>query len=103
MTLPRGGERPDVQRAQLDRGHRSARFWHVAPDYLALARRALEQIAFDVAEHTTKPMLPGGLRASCVPGGHPTHDPTLLNSLISGAGEGIRTLDPNLGKVVLYP
>jgi hypothetical protein len=21
----------------------------------------------------------------------------------SGAGEGIRTLDPNLGKVVLYP
>ncbi len=27
-----------------------------------------------------------------------------LNFLIkSGAGEGIRTLDPNLGKVVLYP
>ncbi len=30
-----------------------------------------------------------------------------LESLISwdefGAGEGIRTLDPNLGKVVLYP
>ena len=24
-------------------------------------------------------------------------------SLKSGAGEGIRTLDPNLGKVVLYP
>ena len=22
---------------------------------------------------------------------------------ITGAGEGIRTLDPNLGKVVLYP
>ena len=22
---------------------------------------------------------------------------------MSGAGEGIRTLDPNLGKVVLYP
>jgi hypothetical protein len=22
---------------------------------------------------------------------------------VSGAGEGIRTLDPNLGKVVLYP
>jgi hypothetical protein len=22
---------------------------------------------------------------------------------INGAGEGIRTLDPNLGKVVLYP
>ena len=26
---------------------------------------------------------------------------TLLGK--SGAGEGIRTLDPNLGKVVLYP
>ncbi len=24
-------------------------------------------------------------------------------SLANGAGEGIRTLDPNLGKVVLYP
>ncbi len=32
---------------------------------------------------------------------------TVFNTLISlkksGAGEGIRTLDPNLGKVVLYP
>ena len=25
------------------------------------------------------------------------------SSLETGAGEGIRTLDPNLGKVVLYP
>ena len=23
--------------------------------------------------------------------------------MVAGAGEGIRTLDPNLGKVVLYP
>ena len=33
-------------------------------------------------------------------------DRTLLNSFdffgLTGAGEGIRTLDPNLGKVVLY-
>ena len=32
---------------------------------------------------------------------------TVFNHMIfrekSGAGEGIRTLDPNLGKVVLYP
>jgi hypothetical protein len=27
----------------------------------------------------------------------------LLIYLVFGAGEGIRTLDPNLGKVVLYP
>ena len=33
------------------------------------------------------------------PAGAPNH-PTLLRSL--GAGEGIRTLDPKLGKLVLY-
>jgi hypothetical protein len=27
----------------------------------------------------------------------------LENAKETGAGEGIRTLDPNLGKVVLYP
>jgi hypothetical protein len=27
----------------------------------------------------------------------------VFQSLSVGAGEGIRTLDPNLGKVVLYP
>ena len=26
-----------------------------------------------------------------------------LRNLVVGAGEGIRTLDPDLGKVVLYP
>jgi hypothetical protein len=26
-----------------------------------------------------------------------------LDNLENGAGEGIRTLDPDLGKVVLYP
>ena len=30
-------------------------------------------------------------------------DPRWLDNLSVGAGEGIRTLDPNLGKVVLYP
>ena len=31
-------------------------------------------------------------------------DPYVLKPYgCSGAGEGIRTLDPNLGKVVLYP
>jgi len=31
-----------------------------------------------------------------------SHKP-LLGKGETGAGEGIRTLDPNLGKVVLYP
>ena len=35
-------------------------------------------------------------------------DPQIPNQIVEiiaifGAGEGIRTLDPNLGKVVLYP
>ena len=28
--------------------------------------------------------------------------PTVASRLVPGAGEGIRTLDPDLGKVVLY-
>jgi hypothetical protein len=32
----------------------------------------------------------------------PSHN-ALISMRKSGAGEGIRTLDPNLGKVVLYP
>jgi hypothetical protein len=28
---------------------------------------------------------------------------SIASMLETGAGEGIRTLDPNLGKVVLYP
>lgn len=39
------------------------------------------------------PMFLGTLRA-CVFG---------MDKRETGAGEGIRTLDPNLGKVVLYP
>ena len=45
----------------------------------------------------------------CLPGQRPRHSATApcieLSGLIAifGAGEGIRTLDPNLGKVVLYP
>ena len=74
-----------------------------APDYLALARRALEQIACDIERSSTKPMTPEALRASCVPVPHLVGDFGSAKRLISGAGEGIRTLDPNLGKVVLYP
>lgn len=37
-------------------------------------------------------LAPFGMSLRCVASARPT-----------GAGEGIRTLDPNLGKVVLYP
>jgi hypothetical protein len=35
--------------------------------------------------------------------GRPAKSLSLQEFAILGAGEGIRTLDPNLGKVVLYP
>jgi hypothetical protein len=43
---------------------------------------------------------------SRLPGRNSTRSSTFGNHgrvLSIGAGEGIRTLDPNLGKVVLYP
>jgi hypothetical protein len=50
---------------------------------------------------------PASPLAQMVPGKQKTPRRALAKSLIflrmSGAGEGIRTLDPNLGKVVLYP
>jgi hypothetical protein len=47
--------------------------------------------------------------AACVTGTHPQIDVSKFEFAKGrvtrrfGAGEGIRTLDPNLGKVVLYP
>jgi integrase len=85
-------------------GHRmpnnqtTERYIHVAPDYLAGVRRALDELANDIGRLAGRPMLPTNMRASCVvvpqrTGGSPTAKP-----LNHGAGEGIRTLDPNLGK-----
>ena len=45
-------------------------------------------------------MLSGGDLVGCL-GGALADSPQLPEN--TGAGEGIRTLDPNLGKVVLYP
>ena len=44
---------------------------------------------------------PGRINASVGPGGTPLVQIAIFGE--TGAGEGIRTLDPNLGKVVLYP
>ena len=37
-----------------------------------------------------------------IPSGSPCHNPLIALAIPTGAGEEIRTLDPNLGKVVLY-
>jgi len=99
---------PELQIAAV-MGHRlpnsrtTGRYIHVAPKHFAEARMALDAIAQDIGRAATRPMSVSSLRASCVSdtgrlGGDPSAKP-----LIFGAGEGIRTLDPNLGKVVLYP
>jgi integrase len=88
-------------------GHRvpsnrtTGRYIHVAPERLTSARKALDEIAVEIGRAAARPISPETtVRASCV---------LLPKSRVSakpwkhGAGEGIRTLDPNLGKVVLYP
>ncbi|BAQ46944.1 hypothetical protein Maq22A_c19370 [Methylobacterium aquaticum] len=47
-----------------------------------------------------EPSTPTLARLCSTPELHPLTVPGLIEL---GAGEGIRTLDPNLGKVVLYP
>ena len=83
-----------------------------SPRYIA--RSVSRDTRFSVAQPTPEP--PANTRAayyalitSDISGGRvigefsPFAPETIDLSLISGAGEGIRTLDPNLGKVVLYP
>jgi hypothetical protein len=81
----------------------TGRYLHVAPDYLANARKALE----DLQEASlARPLgrwfqtawpLTSVLAACWLPSGRGL--PPIAKSLKSGAGEGTRTLDPNLGKV----
>jgi len=95
---------PDLEIAAL-LGHKApnvrttGRYIHVAPGYLANARRALDELANDIGRIAARSMSDGKLRISCVP----VPWTGAAKSLKSGAGEGIRTPDPNLGKVVLYP
>ena len=97
---------PELEIAAL-LGHRmpnsrtTGRYVHVAPERLVSARKALDAIAAEVEQVATRPMSSQtSVRASCVLG--PTAG-VPLTGWRYGAGEGIRTLDPNLGKVVLYP
>jgi hypothetical protein len=48
-------------------------------------------------------MVPTTMRASCVLVPKRTDCNPPVKPRKTGAGEGIRTLDPDLGKVVLYP
>jgi integrase len=79
----------------------TGRYVHVAPERLASARKALDEIAIEIERVAARPISPEtSVRASSVLLPKPR---VSLNPCNLGAGEGIRTLDPNLGKVVLYP
>jgi integrase len=77
------------------------RYARYAPDYLSKARRAIDEVVNEIGRVAARPIVPVNLvRASCV---QLTEAVGPRSPEIFGAGEGIRTLDPNLGKVVLYP
>jgi len=95
---------PELEIAAI-MGHRmpnmrtTGRYIHVAPDRLASARKELDDIANDIGRVAARPMSPTTLRASCVAVLKASDGSPSIKPLKSGAGEGIRTLDPNLGKV----
>ena len=68
----------------------------MARDALGAATRSLGTIVQPVRHDFVRPAM---LHAA-----PPRHVRSfMLGGEVDGAGEGIRTLDPNLGKVVLYP
>ena len=78
----------------------TGRYAKYAPTHLSAARAAIDEFATEIGRAATRPIHPkSDVRVSCVL----VTESTVGKPLISGAGEGIRTLDPNLGKVVLYP
>jgi hypothetical protein len=79
----------------------TGRYAKYAPDYLSAARRAIDQVVNEIGRVAARPIVPNNpVRATCVQVNKAIGPQTLE---IVGAGEGIRTLDPDLGKVVLYP
>ncbi len=83
----------------------TGRYAKYAPTHLSAARAAIDALATEIGRVGARPIHPEttisetSVRVSCVL----VSSSTGGNPLITGAGEGIRTLDPNLGKVVLYP
>src|SRR5262249_33052975 len=98
----------------------TGRYVKARPEYLAHAVQAIDEVMAEIGRTATRPIASparnaartrctdfapigtakSALRTSCVP----VHrDATVLSAWNYGAGEEIRTLDPNLGKVVLYP
>jgi integrase len=72
----------------------TGRYIHVSPNYLGNARRALDDLASGIGRLACRSMSPDKLRVSSVL----VSLPRTAKPLIFGAGDGIRTHDPDLGK-----
>ncbi len=78
----------------------TGRYAKYAPNHLSAARTAVDNFVTEIGRVAARPTYPNSnLRVSCVL----VTSSTVAKPLFSGAGDGIRTHDPNLGKVVLYP
>ncbi len=84
----------------------TGRYAKYAPDYLGKAREALDDLMEEVGRVASRPIIPVTLRASSVLAIATPRMGSDAKSVVfigrTGAGEGIRTLDPNLGKIGLY-
>jgi hypothetical protein len=81
----------------------TGRYAKYAPDYLGKAASAVQEVLNEIGRVAARPISISetqALRASDV---RVPESRNRLSHCIPGAGEGIRTPDPNLGKVVGYP
>ena len=78
----------------------TGRYAKYAPEYLSQARQAIDEFVREIDRAATRSINPNNkVRSRCVPVNYVEGQETLGKT---GAGDGIRTHDPNLGKVVLY-
>ena len=79
----------------------TGRYAKYSPNYLGSARSAIDDVLNEIGRGASRPIIPNNpVRVSYVQTNKAIGPQTRE---IIGAGEGIRTLDPDLGKVVLYP
>jgi integrase len=76
-------------------------YLHFRPEWLREARNSIDSVVSEMARLAGRAIVPETpVRSTCV---SPQRYPGAGNPVNLGAGDEIRTHDPNLGKVVLYP
>jgi hypothetical protein len=79
------------------------RYAKYAPDYLGKAASAVQEVLEAIGRVVATRAIISETQASRASGVSVPKYPNRLKPYFPGAGEGIRTPDPDLGKVVLYP